>query len=74
MGQTTAYNKDLIKSDVLKGENKSANEAKYIHGKLVRGCGHFTEDMIQKIINIVLEIHQLNLNYIRTQQDIDYTK
>ena len=31
MGQTTAYNKDLIKSDVvIMGENTQLNEAKYI--------------------------------------------
>ncbi|NNF02592.1 MAG: asparagine synthetase B, partial [Bacteroidia bacterium] len=33
MGQTTAFRKSLIKSNVLvMGENKLANEAKYIHG------------------------------------------
>ena len=42
MGQTTAYKKDLIKSDVLiMGENNSANEAKYIHGKLGKGMWTF---------------------------------
>jgi hypothetical protein len=50
MGQTTAFHKDVIKSDVLiMGENKSANEARYIHGKFGYGTwtfygGHDPED------------------------------
>ncbi len=50
MGQTTAFNKDLIKPGVLvMGENKSANEARYIHGELDKGTwtfygGHDPED------------------------------
>ncbi|MBN1820298.1 MAG: hypothetical protein JW833_06260 [Prolixibacteraceae bacterium] len=41
MGQTTAFSKNLIKSDVLiMGENEAANEARYIHGE--RGKGFFT--------------------------------
>ena len=50
MGQSTAFNKDLIKSDVLiMGENKSANEARYIHGEFGQGTwtfysGHDPED------------------------------
>jgi hypothetical protein len=50
MGQTTAYNKDLIKSDVvIMGENEQLNEAKYIHGIYGRGFwtfygGHDPED------------------------------
>jgi hypothetical protein len=41
MGQTTAYRKDLLKSSSLVlGENKSANEARYIHGE--RGKGFWT--------------------------------
>jgi len=50
MGQTTAFNKDFIKTDVLiLGENKAANEAKYIHGTLGFGMwtwygGHDPED------------------------------
>lgn len=40
-GQTTSFKRDQIKSNVLiMGENKSAGEAKYIHG--VRGKGFFT--------------------------------
>jgi len=50
MGQTTAYNKDIIKSDVLiMGENANLNEARYIHGEYGNGTwsyygGHDPED------------------------------
>jgi len=50
MGQTTAFNKQYIKSDVLiLGENKSIDEARYIHGTLGNGTwtfygGHDPED------------------------------
>ncbi|MEA3447642.1 MAG: asparagine synthetase B [Bacteroidota bacterium] len=50
MGQTTAFNADLVKPDVLiMGENKSANEARYIHGEFGKGTwtflgGHDPED------------------------------
>ncbi|OFY19993.1 MAG: asparagine synthetase B [Bacteroidetes bacterium GWF2_33_38] len=50
MGQTTAYNKNFVKSNVLvMGENKSANEARYIHGEFGKGTwtffgGHDPED------------------------------
>ncbi len=50
MGQTTSYNKEYLKSDVLiLGENKSANEARYIHGEYGQGTwtfygGHDPED------------------------------
>jgi hypothetical protein len=41
MGQTTAYRKDVLKpSSLVMGENKSANEARYIHGE--RGKGFWT--------------------------------
>jgi hypothetical protein len=41
MGQTTAFSKDQIKSTVIiMGENKSLNEARYIHGTF--GKGQFT--------------------------------
>ena len=41
MGQTTAYNPDNIKANVLvMGENKVNGEARYIHG--VKGKGFFT--------------------------------
>ncbi len=50
MGQTTAFKKPLIKSDVVvMGENKDLNEAKYIHGVFGKGFwtfygGHDPED------------------------------
>ena len=50
MGQTTAYDKRFIKSDVLiLGENKSLNSARYIHGSFGKGTwtfygGHDPED------------------------------
>ncbi len=50
MGQTTAYNKAVLKSSTLvMGENKAANEARYIHGEYGKGTwtfygGHDPED------------------------------
>ena len=50
MGQTTAFQKKYIKSSVLvMGENKSQNEARYIHGEYGKGMwtfygGHDPED------------------------------
>ena len=50
LGQTTAYNKNLLKPNVtVMGENKAANEARYIHGELGKGTwtfygGHDPED------------------------------
>jgi hypothetical protein len=50
MGQTTAFNKKLIKPDVLvMGEFKAAGEARYIHGEFGKGTwtfygGHDPED------------------------------
>ncbi len=41
MGQTTAFKKEHVKSSVIiMGENKSLNEARYIHGTM--GKGQFT--------------------------------
>ena len=50
MGQTTAFKKELVKSDVLvMGENALINEARYIHGSMGKGTwtffgGHDPED------------------------------
>ncbi len=50
MGQTTAFNKKYVKPDVvILGENKSLNEARYIHGDFGKGTwtflgGHDPED------------------------------
>ncbi len=71
MGQTTAYKKSLIKSDVLiMGENKRANEAKYIHGKLGKGMwtfygGHDPEDYQHRVGDppTELELHPNSPGY-----------
>ena len=50
MGQTTAFNKNFVKSSVLvMGENKALGEAKYMHGEIGKGMwtfygGHDPED------------------------------
>ncbi|MCD6366606.1 MAG: asparagine synthetase B [Bacteroidales bacterium] len=50
MGQTTAFNENVIKKNVLiMGENKAAHEARYIHGEYGKGMwtfygGHDPED------------------------------
>ena len=50
MGQTTAFHKQYIKSNVLiMGENAALGEAKYIHGEMGKGTwtfygGHDPED------------------------------
>jgi hypothetical protein len=54
-GQTTAFNKNVIKSDVvIMGENKSLNEARYIHGEFGKGTwtfygGHDPEDYEHRV-------------------------
>jgi hypothetical protein len=55
MGQTTAFNNELIKSSVVvMGENKAAGEARYIHGEFGKGFwtfygGHDPEDYQHRI-------------------------
>jgi hypothetical protein len=55
MGQTTAFRKQFIKSDVLvMGENKSLAEARYIHGTYGKGTwtfygGHDPEDYQHRV-------------------------
>jgi hypothetical protein len=55
MGQTTAFNKDQVKSHVLvMGENKPAAEARYIHGEFGKGFwtfygGHDPEDYSHRV-------------------------
>lgn len=50
MGLSTAFNKNVLKSSsLIMGENKSANEARYIHGEYGKGTwtfygGHDPED------------------------------
>ena len=71
MGQTTAYNKNLLKPDVLVlGENASANEAKYIHGNFGKGMwtfygGHDPEDYQHRVGDpkTELELHPNSPGY-----------
>ncbi|MCB9033141.1 MAG: asparagine synthetase B [Chitinophagales bacterium] len=55
MGQTTAFNDNIIKKDVLiMGENRSKQEAKYIHGTFGNGTwtfygGHDPEDYQHRV-------------------------
>ena len=71
MGQTTGFKKSLIKSDVLiMGENNSAQEAKYIHGKLGKGMwsfygGHDPEDYQHRVGDppTELELHPNSPGY-----------
>ncbi|HEY9115776.1 MAG TPA: asparagine synthetase B [Bacteroidales bacterium] len=55
MGQTTAFNEALIKSNVvIMGENKAAGEARYVHGEFGKGFwtfygGHDPEDYQHRI-------------------------
>ena len=55
MGQTTSYRKEVLKSSVLiMGENKAANEARYIHGEFGKGTwtwygGHDPEDYLHYV-------------------------
>jgi hypothetical protein len=64
MGQTTAFRRDLIKSDVLiMGENRSLNEARYIHGELGMGTwtfygGHDPEDYQHRVGDPPTELGQ----------------
>jgi hypothetical protein len=55
LGQTTAFNKKLIKSNVvIMGENKQANEVRYMHGTFGKGFwtfygGHDPEDYQHRV-------------------------
>ena len=71
MGQTTAFQKDRIKSSVLvMGENKVANEARYIHGEYGKGTwtfygGHDPEDYQHLVGDPVteLDLHKQSPGY-----------
>jgi hypothetical protein len=53
MGQTTAFDRSLVKSSVLVlGENQLNEEARYIHGQKGKGFFTFLAVMIPKIISI----------------------
>ena len=71
MGQTTAFDSDLIKSNVLvMGENKQNGEARYIHGTKGKGMftyygGHDPEDYQHKVGDAptVLDLHSNSPGY-----------
>lgn len=71
MGQTTAYNRKLIKSNVLvMGENKAAGEARYLHGEFGKGTwsffsGHDPEDYQHYVGDPVteLDLHKQSAGY-----------
>jgi hypothetical protein len=71
MGQTTAFNEDRIKSNVLRlGENKINGEARYIHGTRGKGMftfygGHDPEDYQHRVGDAptVLDLHPNSPGY-----------
>lgn len=71
MGQTTAFDADLIKSNVLiMGENKQNGEARYIHGTKGKGMftyygGHDPEDYQHRVgdAHTVLDLHPNSPGY-----------
>lgn len=71
MGQSTAYNKKLLKPEVLVlGENKSADEVRYIHGGYGKGTwtfygGHDPEDYQHFVGDPVteLDLHKQSPGY-----------
>jgi hypothetical protein len=71
MGQTTAFDVDLIKSNILiMGENKQNGEARYIHGTKGKGMftyygGHDPEDYQHKVGDAptVLDLHPNSPGY-----------
>ncbi|MGC6470107.1 MAG: asparagine synthetase B [Flavobacteriales bacterium] len=71
MGQTTAFKKEYIKSDVLiMGETQSVNEARYIHGEFGNGTwtfygGHDPEDYQHRVGDpkTELELHPNSPGY-----------
>lgn len=71
MGQTTAFRRETLKTNVLVlGENKAANEARYIHGEYGKGTwtfygGHDPEDYQHAIGDppTELELHPTSPGY-----------
>lgn len=71
MGQTTAFDTDLIKSNILiMGKNKKNGEARYIHGTKGKGMftfygGHDPEDYQHKVgdAHTVLDLHPTSPGY-----------
>lgn len=71
MGQTTSFDSDMVKSNVLvMGENKQNGEAKYIHGTKGKGMftfygGHDPEDYQHRVGDAptVLDLHPNSPGY-----------
>ena len=71
MGQSTAFERDLIKSNILVlGENQLNNEARYIHGQMGKGFftyfgGHDPEDYQHRVGDepTVLDLHPTSPGY-----------
>jgi lysophospholipase L1-like esterase len=71
MGQTTAFKKQYLKSNVIvMGETNLSNEARYIHGKLGNGTwtfygGHDPEDYQHRVGDppTELELHPNSPGY-----------
>lgn len=71
MGQTTSFERDLVKSNVLVlGENQLNNEARYIHGQKGKGMftffgGHDPEDYQHRVGDepTVLDLHPNSPGY-----------
>lgn len=71
MGQTTSFDPNMIKSNVLvMGENKQNGEARYIHGTKGKGMftyygGHDPEDYQHKVgdAHTVLDLHPTSPGY-----------
>ena len=71
MGQTTSFDRDLVKSNVLVlGENQINNEARYIHGQKGKGMftfygGHDPEDYQHRVGDepTVLDLHPNSPGY-----------
>lgn len=71
MGQTTSFERDLVKSNVLVlGENQINNEARYIHGQKGKGMftffgGHDPEDYQHRVGDepTVLDLHPNSPGY-----------
>ncbi|HSD13030.1 MAG TPA: hypothetical protein VLB74_00125 [Flavobacterium sp.] len=71
MGQSTAFNSDMIKSNILvMGENKQNGEARYIHGTKGKGMftfygGHDPEDYQHRVGDAptVLDLHPNSPGY-----------
>ena len=71
MGQTTSFERDLVKSNILVlGENQINGEARYIHGQIGKGMftffgGHDPEDYRHQVGDepTVLDLHPMSPGY-----------